>query len=516
MEQYTKNAIGGYLQVPIADKTVTTELSGDFTLPDYQPEIKRLLRVTASILPPSKYVGGREAEFAGSVDYYVLYTGSDNELYCAPLTAEYRVEVPFDPTEIGEGGTDRQYLSDMTGDAVIVPDMISGRVTAPRKISIKCRLRTRAQIFGEMPMEDGFGEETNDVEVLHGKANAVRMLCGVGEKLPLSDEMIAENGGELRVISAEGRALVSEVSPANGAVNCRGDLYLKLLMCREDGGMPYSAMRKIPFSQSVPCEGVDAGCSVCAWGTVCDMGITVEDGKIGIDVGVILETAAMRGESVAYVKDIYSTSRKTQNEYKALRYSCAGAAFGGNFTLSDSKSLEEAGIGSPDVRVVDVIGTVYPEEQSFEGGRCVVSGKAKFTLLMEREGEYSSADLEMPFRYDAGAGNGMSAAICRGEVISVRARMDGERIGIDAEIGISGRAWDCAKLCMADSFGFGEEIRRAKGEFVLCYPSGEDTLWSVAKRYGATLSGLTEANGLSSEVSPDDHDSLDGVDYLVI
>ena len=69
---------GKYMQVPINEKTLSTELSGDFTLPDYQPEIKRLLRVTAEVLPPQKYVGDSEGEISGGIDYYVLYTGSDN------------------------------------------------------------------------------------------------------------------------------------------------------------------------------------------------------------------------------------------------------------------------------------------------------------------------------------------------------------------------------------------------------------------------------------------------------
>ena len=70
--RYTR---GRYMQVPINEKTVTTELSGDFTLPDYQPEIKRLLKVSAEVLPPQKYVGDSEGEISGGIDYYVLYTG---------------------------------------------------------------------------------------------------------------------------------------------------------------------------------------------------------------------------------------------------------------------------------------------------------------------------------------------------------------------------------------------------------------------------------------------------------
>ena len=52
----TKGAARGgmlRLQLPLCDKTVTSEVAGDFSLPDYQPEIKRLLRVSATVQPPS-------------------------------------------------------------------------------------------------------------------------------------------------------------------------------------------------------------------------------------------------------------------------------------------------------------------------------------------------------------------------------------------------------------------------------------------------------------------------------
>ena len=100
MDQYeSKRVFGGIVQVPMCDRSVIGEISGDFTLPDYQPEIKKLIRVSANILPATRYVGDRCAELSGNVDYYVIYTGSDNQIYCAPLTAEYKIEVPFDTAE---------------------------------------------------------------------------------------------------------------------------------------------------------------------------------------------------------------------------------------------------------------------------------------------------------------------------------------------------------------------------------------------------------------------------------
>ena len=151
MERYGQNyTFSPYVQLPVCDKGVISEISGDFTLPDYQPEIKKLLRITANVLPASRYVGDRNAEFSGNVDYYVVYAGADNQIYCAPLTTEYKVDIPLDNADASE-------LMNTTGYAVICSDNVSGRVTSPRKLSIKCRLRTRARVFGDASLDDSFG-----------------------------------------------------------------------------------------------------------------------------------------------------------------------------------------------------------------------------------------------------------------------------------------------------------------------------------------------------------------------
>ena len=512
MERYNAEITGGYVQIPVCDKTVSTDLSGDFTLPDYQPEIKKLLRVTASVLPPSKYIGGGEAEFAGNIDYYVLYMGSDNDIYCAPLTADYKINLPFDTSELGDNG----YLGGFGGNAVISADMISGRVTAPRKLSVKCRLKTRAQVFAEMPLEDGFGADEEGIQMLNGRATVSRRCWGVGEMLRISDEMICESGEcELRVISAEGKTLIGEVTAMNGVVSCRGDIYLKLLLCRDDGGVPYTASRKIQFSQTVAVDGMTSGADASARGTVSEMGITVEDGRIGIDAGVIIEVEGCREDNISYVKDIYSTARRTEGSYKTVTVLSDGEEFSGNFTLSDSLSLDDANIARGS-RVIDVCGVVYPEEYIFGPDKCTIHGKAKFSLLLEKDGEYSVSDIEMPFAYRAATSGELDRAMCDAEIISARARVDDERIGIDAEIGINGSAARGENEKMLSEVGFGEEIERDRGQIVICYPSGDDSLWSVAKKYGAPIDSLAEVNSLPRTAESDSAQSLEGVRYLVI
>ena len=511
MDQYeSKRAPGGFVQVPICDKSVIGEMSGDFTLPDYQPEIKRLLRVSASILPASRYVGERSAELSGNVDYYVTYTGSDNQIYCAPLTTEYKIEVPFDMPQ------DPPLINTVTY-ASIVADNVSGRVTSPRKLSIKCRLRTRARIFGDMAIEDAFSG--GPLEVLYGKEDTARTVVCSGEMVRLSDELINSGSGEVRVVFADGRALVDEVNCGDGAISCRGNLYCKLLISREDGSAPYTVTRKMPFTQNISADGVCRGDSASAKAVVCEMSVTVDDGRILLDVGMLIEAHASTCEQVKYVKDVYSTTHRVVCDYKTLempRYECFT---NGNFTLSDSMTLDEAGI-SAECGVLDISGGVFPEGYSFDGGRCFVGGRVRFDLLLDRGGEYSSQSIEFPFRYECAAPdqatNVATDALFEGEIISARARIDGERIGIDAEISMSGCTWETEQTRLLDSVSFGDEIMRGVGEYTVCYPAKGESLWSVAKRYGAPISSVISTNKLPADEKYDCEHSLEKVKYIMI
>ena len=97
MNQFTDEAgMRGSVQIPILDRELSVEVTGDYSLPDYLPEIKRLLRIRPALLPQSRFAGRDSVGLNGALDYYVMYMGQDGGVYCAPLSAEYRLEAEAD------------------------------------------------------------------------------------------------------------------------------------------------------------------------------------------------------------------------------------------------------------------------------------------------------------------------------------------------------------------------------------------------------------------------------------
>lgn len=85
--EFTLAPLAVLLPTPLLDRTTTAEVASDFSLPDYLPEIKRLLRVTATVLPESRYLGASSGEFSGAVEYLVCYSGGDGGLWVDPPAA---------------------------------------------------------------------------------------------------------------------------------------------------------------------------------------------------------------------------------------------------------------------------------------------------------------------------------------------------------------------------------------------------------------------------------------------
>ncbi len=515
MEHYQKEEHSSLrMQVPLCNRSGMTELSADFSLPDYLPEIKRLLRVRATVLPPDKYIGAGNADFTGAIEYAILYSDNDGALYCVTERGEYQFAVPLDTV------ADIDLNDGLTCDSDVIPEAVSGRVAAPRKVSVKCRLRTQVRLYGTRCLEETVsGADSASIQRLCGQTEVARVFIGMGEPLQLGDEILCDtqNEGDMRVISTEGHVFVTEATAGSGVVNCRGEVCLKLLCTREDStSQPTPLLRRIPFTHSIPTEGVEVNCDAYADGVCHNIQVTVEDGKLLCEVSVSLRARAMRNEALSYTRDIYSTSAVCEPHFVSCTATRALKCGNGNFSLNGSFTAEELGVKSS-MGAVDV--TLTPTVTSIEAdhGKYYLNGRCRAHMILSDGEEISTQELELPFRYETDGGvENVTEYQATVTPISCRIRADGERIGLDAELAVS----FCLRTetrfeTLADAC-FGEHVNRSGAVYTICYPSREDTLWSVAKRYHRPVGKVSEINSLSAAPAADSSESLAGVGYLLV
>ena len=517
MDNYTKNDSAALrMQALLCDKQEMSEVTAEVSLPDYRPEVKRLVRVSATVTPPARYVGAANTELSGSVDFCILYTGNDGALYSTSHTSEYRIGIPVDlPSDslLGEG---------LVCDADILPEPCNARVLAPRKLSLKCRLRARMRIYGIRLIENGDLISGIAAEKLYGSCDASELFAGVGEPLILHDEIVCDTQSEdMRVVCADGQIFITEAVAGSGCINCRGEVALKLLCAHDATGLPPTQLtRRIPFEGSATVDGCEVNCVASAFGTCADVSVTVEDGRILCDLSVILQARAQRDRNLTYVRDAYALESVSDGRTDFLILPQSRSSVCANFSLGQTLTAEEAGL-RPGMSVVDAYMIPLSADLAQENGRDILSGRCRVHLMLcDTAGEISSQEVEVPYRYETDAKEAALAdSLVHVSPISCRARADGERLGIDGEIAVSILTRAQTQIQYLSACNVGDKCQKLDGECTVCFPASTDTLWSVAKRYHKPLSHLTGINTLPPQAqaaAADSKASLAGMNYLLV
>lgn len=469
----------------LCDKTVGCDVSGDFTLPEHQPELRRLLSVSAKVLPPAKYVSSSGVECNGTVDYKVFYVGVDGGLWCADFSAEYEFEAPIEDRSADTSGGVDTFVT-------VICDSASARVSSQRRLSIKSRLCARVRAFVsntcEMCTYGDVDESSIEKRFLSEKCASVCALSS--DVTELSDEVdgLFEDS---RVISADATVFVKDVRRGVGGILVDGEVELKLLVCR-DGQRAQSMTKKIPFDAQLDCDRPigDAACRVL--GTVTDINITVEEGKASCSLSLILSALTAHNEERSYTADVYSVERECQCETETAYLPAVRACGVGNFSQSERIALSDTGIPEG-AQICDIFGSVRFDGCEYGGGKYDLSGQSRYTLLWEKDGEYGSADVELPTKYglDGEIAENMSFD-AYGEIISCRGRTDGELVCIDAEIAVCADVFEMREIRMARAAHFGDPFVKGKNRMVVYYPAEGESVWEVAKKYHVRADSLSE------------------------
>lgn len=506
---------------------ILSEAGCDYTLPDYLPEIRKILSVRAEVLPGMPFEGGAGVEFGGSVLHHVIYADGEGRLQALPLHADY---------SLSAGAGDGE-LTGMFADTAALGTVC--RLGGPRKISLRTRLESRLRLFTRESVEPdvrGMGSEADraSLETLSERVESERSCPVRSPEIALTATMRLDGTGEgTRAVYGGGGVLVNECRTENGGITARGEVWLRVL-CTENEGSPYVLRERVPFDTHVECEGVREGDACVGHGRLlsCDLSITLgegeENGAVTADLSMEVECCATTKQSCVPTVALYSTAYEMACEHRDLTYQRPLGVAMGHYTVSGRRARTECDAEEAST-VVDAHGRVELGTVTSEGGRAVVSGRVLCDLIFTEPpaGEglsptLLSAPIECPFRIEtdlrieAGA---IPSFVCHADLIGARGRIEEKTLSVDCEIALWVRAFEKKETrILASAEPAGALPAERRGCVRVVYPQKGDTLFSLAARYHKKRATLASENGLSEAAlaNATSAASLDGVHHLLI
>lgn len=493
---------------------VWCESTGDFALPDYMPQIARMLSCTPRLVSSGRYIGSDRAEFSGSIVYSVIYTGEDGVPFYTTLTGDYEYSIP-----LGDAAACARI--EVYDEPVI--ESVSVRASGPRKISARSRIISRPHLVYEEEVKPA--PEYDESEGYQRLCESVRRMeerhFESGE-FTIDDVFRLEASPDAEPVGCESVACITEVAMSAGAVRCRGEAECRVIYYDIIGGMRRltSQKKKLRYEREIPVGYLGDVLGVRARPRVIstEMSIDGESGEMSVEILLDIRGQYTTESDTQIVRDIYNCTGECDVRYKSRSLRRGVLCKNMNLSCHGQKELASEYEGSD---VVTVSSEARVADIKVQDGTAHISGEITVECVLCRtsadEAEYSSVTIPVPFKCEAPVSNMAKrySGYAYADVTGLRVRCDKDGISADAEVYLSAFIEGEDEIRSVDEVSLCEQNVQKRDEIVVYYPDKNETLWSVAKKYRVPWGELARDNALPSAL-PDDAASLEGVRSLVI
>lgn len=491
--------------------TYSCEAGGEYTLPDYTPEVRRVIRVDCDATVTGQYDTQDKTEVGGDVTYCLIYLDGDGALSSVTLDGTFSCQIPG-----GEG---------VRMQVVPTVDGVTCRLGGPRRVTMKANMTLRPIAVRSETLTEAETADLGECEILRRPLTVGETVFFEGEENDLTDSVKAEP--DSRLLSVCGRVLVREAKAEVGAVRVRADLWMTAL-CADGSGTPYTVRGKIPVEETISEERLTPAFSAMAFGrcSACSASFANEEGsdRLVFDARVTLFGVAVNNEVVTPMCDVYALEYPISVSRAPVTGRYYPACLQGNCTVDGSMPLAELGLTEEAVPL-DSRGQASVTSCTADGAEVTMEGEIRMFCLLGVPGDesYAGATFRFPWKARMTAKEPLPAGaqlMPQVQVVGCHVRSDGQKLSADAELQLSCLATATNEIEAVDGITADTEHPFAlrRGEIVAAYLEGGDSLWSVGKRYHVPLGGLADANSVPREAleTPDLAQHLDGLSHLML
>ena len=497
------------------------ESVGDYSLPDYNTDVKRILHIKARAVPSSGFVDGDSAEFCGIVAYDIVYLDSENEITSCSFTTDYEIAVRC--------RQDRCVGSDIRTRVA----NYNLRLTGPRRISARASLISDVHITERDSVGvEGDAFTVGEPEVLLTGADVAYSLYSApvereyAEQLAVLDGTIAD---EVEVLLSTCQPRVTGVSVGEGSAELHGELCVRALYKRIDE-VPELRECCIPISEVVACDGLEEGLTVRPCINVTSLKVSVDPTEDGaaLTASVITETQlrAVGNTHLSLVADCYLKERGVDNEYSDFNYTeslggvCATEAVTGELARGEA--------GTENIRnFIYMSALPKAESTAINGDTVQIKGEMRFSGIaceVNEAGEpaYTSVKYDVPFTMNVKYGCQIPET-ARVEVIldatDALPSLDANTVKLSAQLNAQTFLVVPRRVGYVSSSNTTDEVFEKESSVVtVYYPTGNETLFDIARRFHTSTIAVAADNSLTESVFADSDKpfAASGIKKLII
>lgn len=481
-----------------SEQPVDLELS----LPDYCPDIERILKCRICPSVTSKNITGDRLDVDGNVVIRLYYLDSKKQAvrlceHTSPFSCSFTLK-NADAESVCRVRLRTEYLN--------------CRAVSPRKLDIHGAFSVLASVYKsgsrqyctEIDGEDIQQQQHNEtVSVLKGCSQqqfSISEVLDIGKGKGTPESILRS---ELNIVLDESRAIEDKLM-------LKGEAILKVLYITDiETGTQDMMSFNIPLSQIIDAHGINENTinDICVDVMSYDVSLKSEFDEsstlLTLDARLSAMVLAFEEEKISVVDDAYSTDYDLELGYRSESFDRLVSECQMTQSLGSSMNTGDNGI----TKVIDLWCDNVSSIAENENGKVNIRGKINFCMLaLDREG--------IPFCTEKGADFSFSPEteeICgrtnaRHDItvpnISYRIT-DDNNVEIKAEIRLRAAVYEtCIKKCVVDVQASEDKLREKDktAALTIYYADEGESLWNIARLYCTSVEAVRLENHMTDDV----------------
>ncbi|MBQ7288258.1 MAG: DUF3794 domain-containing protein [Clostridia bacterium] len=486
----------------LMEKNFEQPMEMSINLPEYYPDIEKILSCKAETFVVSKAVEGNTLILNGTNSALLIYRDAEGQIN------SFTTAVPF-TKKIELNLTEQSYM--ISAKPAIA--YFNYKASSPKKVNVRGAINILLEIFAKDTIEILADAEEPTLETMHETMQGMRFFGNTEQNVFIEEEQVIENTKPpikciLKVVKD---CKVDSCKVISNKVIVKGLLSCRVIYCTTEEEIEELQV-EIPFNQILDFDGLNDTCVCVADVELCSFDITPKTNYEGETRTLVLtatacvKVEAYLGSEIKYISDAYSTKYEMKMNKKEM-------AFREFLEEMEERFVCKKEIDYPD-EIMDIEncwGEIMNLSVKTEGTEAQISGNLLICALV-RDGNKQCKIIERTIDFNwAKALNredAMEYKICANAYVSnIRCNLSNNGVEVHVELKITCRIFrdrsieclDILELCEDNPIKNTDSIGA-----VLYFAKNGDRVWNIAKEHHTAKALVMECNALEEDVIHED------------
>ncbi len=491
-----KKPVGSLAEV--LNKVSEQPVDIDFTLPDYCPDIEKILRCSITPKIYNRTLSGGQLRIDGTSVVSILYEDSEKGTIRAceqnlPFSSEFKLS-----------GVNDDYIIDTS----VKCEYVNCRALSRRRLTIHGAFSLYVKVFTKGEINLYSIDDIDNIEFKTKEVTASELKCFSDKQFTAADEIQITGKPPVElIIDNDVKARITDYKIIPDKLMLNGELNVSVLYLSDiESGKPIRFDYIVPFSEIVDCLGLDESTTPCVHLSVLSYELTLksdilsENPLINFDARLSAFVLGYAPKTIKIAEDAYSTEFCSEVEFSRVNVPVETKIISDTFMHKSTLSVSDCDISE----ILDFNTESAPVTASISDGKLLLSSKVNVSILAldsDKSPVYieRSADVCEEIELDDDYSDVLCSAV---NIISSSYRLgESETIETRCELkyNITLQKTSCIKMVSSINIDENNKAQKKNSALTLYYANSGENIWDIAKLYKTKKDQIVSENLLTSE-----------------